>query len=143
MGLLDSLAGAAGQMMQNNGQNGHPLAEAVLQMLSNGSAQGGLEGLVQQFSQAGLGHIVQSWIGSGANLPISADQLQQVLGDSHLGSLAQQLGSSPSEISGQLAQVLPGLVDKLTPNGQLPQGGVQDALGALGGLGGLGSLFGR
>jgi len=141
--LLDSLAGAAGQMMQNNGQNGHPLVESVLQTLSNGSAQGGLEGLVQQFSQAGLGHIVQSWIGGGANLPVSADQLQQALGDSHLSELAQKLGTSPSEISGQLAQVLPGLVDKLTPNGQLPQGGVQDALGALGGLGALGSLFGR
>lgn len=143
MGLLDSLAGAAGQMMQNNGQNGHPLVESVLQMLSNGSAQGGLEGLVQQFSQAGLGHIVQSWIGGGANLPVSADQLQQALGDSHLNELAQKLGTSPSEISGQLAQVLPGLVDKLTPDGQMPQGGIQDALGALGGLGALGSLFGR
>ena len=74
---------------------------------------------------------------------VSADQLQQALGDSHLSELAQKLGTSPSEISGQLAQVLPGLVDKLTPNGQLPQGGVQDALGALGGLGALGSLFGR
>ncbi len=134
MGLLDSLAGTAGQMLQNDNGGNSPLIQAVLGMLNNGGAQGGLQGLVEQFSQAGLGNLVQSWIGTGANLPISADQLQQALGSSQIGALAQQLGTSPGEVSGQLAQVLPGLIDKLTPDGQLPQGGIQDALGALGGL---------
>lgn len=134
MGLLDSLAGAAGQMLQNDNGGNPQLIEAVLGMLNNGSAQGGLQGLIEQFSQAGLGNLMQSWIGTGANLPISADQLQQALGSANIGALAQQLGTSPGDVSGQLAQVLPGLVDKLTPDGQVPQGGIQDALGALGGL---------
>lgn len=133
MGLLDSLTGAAGQMMQNDGQ-GAPLVEAVMRMLNQGGAQGGLEGLVRQFTQSGLGDVVQSWIGTGANQPISADQVQQALGHGPLNELAQQVGGSSSDLARQLAQLLPGLVDKLTPDGQLPQGGLPDAIGALGGL---------
>jgi len=132
MGLLDSLTGAAGQMMQNDGQ-GAPLVEAVMRMLNQGGAQGGLEGLVRQFTQSGLGDVVQSWIGTGANQPISADQVQQALGHGPLNELAQQVGGSSSDLARQLAQFLPGLVDKLTPDGQIPQqDSLEKMLGSLG-----------
>jgi len=91
--------------------------------------QGGLSGLVQQFESAGLGGVIQSWIGSGQNLPISPDQIAQVLGaDGALGHLAQQLGIDPTAASTMLAQVLPQVVDHLTPNGQI---GEHNQLGSL------------
>jgi uncharacterized protein YidB (DUF937 family) len=97
-------------------------------MLGSG---GGLNTLVQQFEQAGLGHMIQSWIGTGPNPPISPAQLQQVLGSGQLQALATKLGLSPEAVTSQLSQVLPHLVDGLTPNGQLPQG---DLLGGAMGM---------
>ena len=134
MGLLDSLAGAAGQLLGQQQGNNSPLLQAALSMLNNGSAQGGLQGLVQQFTQAGLGQQIQSWIGNGANLPISADQVKQALGNAHLDSLAQASGLNTSDVATHLSSLLPGLIDKLTPNGQVPSGGVENALEALGGF---------
>lgn len=136
MGLLDMVGG----MLGGSGAAGDPkaqLLQAALSMLQGGGAQaGGLAGLVQQFESNGLGNIVQSWIGTGSNLPISAEQLQQVLGNGTLSSLAQQSGLSPDAVSGQLSELLPGVIDKLTPNGQLPEGGInlQSAMSMLGGL---------
>ena len=131
MGLLDSvlsgvLGGAGGQASASN-----PLIQLAGSLLSNNSAVGGLPGLVQQFEQAGLGNIVQSWIGSGQNLPVSAQQLTQVLGQGQLQQLAQAAGVDPNQVGGLLAQVLPHVVDHLTPNGQVPQGGIPAALGML------------
>lgn len=137
MGLLDSVVGALGAGPSGQGGGNAALLNAVVGMLSNGSAQGGLAGLVQQFEQAGLGHVIGSWISSGANLPVSAEQLGQVLGGSGaLAGLAGQTGLSHQELAGQLSQMLPGLVDQLTPQGQLPAGGLGD-LGSL-----LGSVLG-
>jgi uncharacterized protein YidB (DUF937 family) len=118
MGLLDSVVGAlaGGQSGGNN-----PLLDIVMQMLNN--QQGGLAGLVQSFQQGGLGDIVNSWVSTGQNLPISAEQLQSVLGSGQLQNIAAQLGISPEQASGSLADLLPRVVDQLTPNGQLPQGG--------------------
>jgi uncharacterized protein YidB (DUF937 family) len=122
MGLLDSLVGAlAGGGGNNN------LAASVLSMLGNG----GLQNLEKAFHQGGLGDIVKSWISTGQNLPVSAQQLQQVLGP-QIGQLAQQHGLSTEAVSSQLSQLLPGLVDKLTPQGQVPHAaGLEDAIGAL------------
>lgn len=134
MSLLESLAGMAGQVLkqQQGGTGGNGgLLEAAVAMLNNGSAQGGIEGLVRQLTQAGLGDQIQSWIGTGANLPVTGGDLQQALGHDQLDALARQFGGSGSEIAGQLAQVLPGLVDQLTPNGQIPTGGIDDALSSL------------
>jgi uncharacterized protein YidB (DUF937 family) len=103
---------------------------------SGGGLGGGLGGLVQQFEQAGMGDVIGSWIGTGQNLPISADQLGSVLGPDVLGQLAKQVGMSQGEVGGQLSELLPQLVDKLTPNGQLSD--VQDS-----GLGDLGSVLER
>ena len=119
MSFLDQALGALA-----GGQSGgnSALLQSVLQLVNN-PQNGGLEGLIQSFQQGGLGEIVNSWLSTGQNLPISAEQIQSVLGDSSLSGLAAQLGVSPEQASGSLADMLPQLIDQLTPNGQMPQGG--------------------
>ncbi|MBS1131600.1 MAG: Protein of unknown function bacterial [Proteobacteria bacterium] len=119
MGLLDSVVGALA-----GGQSGgeSPLLNIVMQMINNPQT-GGLGGLVQSFQQGGLGNIVNSWVSTGQNLPISAEQIQAVLGGGKLQEIAAQLGVSTEQASGGLADLLPQVVDKLTPNGQVPEGG--------------------
>ncbi len=120
MGLLDSVMGALGGAGGNS--VGNPMIEAGMQMLSNSGQGGGLAGLGQTFQQNGLGEQMASWVGTGQNLPISAEQLQAVLGGGQLGQIAGQLGVNESQAAGGLADMLPQVIDKLTPNGQLPQG---------------------
>lgn len=119
MGLLDSVVGAL-----SGGQSGadNPLLNVVMQLINNPQA-GGLGGLIQSFEQGGLGDVVKSWVSTGQNLPISAEQISAVLGGGKVQEIASQLGMSTSNVSGALAELLPQVVDKLTPNGQLPQGG--------------------
>ena len=119
MGLFDSVVGALA-----GGQSGgdSPLLNVVMQLINNPQT-GGLGGLVQSFQQGGLGNIVNSWVSTGQNLPISAEQIQAVLGGGKLQEIAAQLGVSTEQASGGLADLLPQLVDKLTPNGQVPEGG--------------------
>jgi uncharacterized protein YidB (DUF937 family) len=142
MGLLDQVIGAvAGGLGQGNagsalgGGGNTNLLNMVLGMLANNSEQGGLAGLVKQFQQGGLGDVMQSWVSTGQNLPISPEQLSQVFGGDALAKMGSQLGVSGGDLAGQLSQMLPEVVDKLTPNGQVPEGG-------LGGLGDLGNLLG-
>jgi uncharacterized protein YidB (DUF937 family) len=122
-GLGEKLAGSAGG---GGGEQG--LVTSILEMLSN--RQGGLSGLAGAFNHAGLGSIVSSWIGTGQNLPVSADQIQQVLGNDQIQAFAQKAGISTESAGGQLAQLLPGIVDKLTPGGQIPMGGDLMSIGA-------------
>lgn len=118
MGLFDQVAGAlAGN--QDSGSNA--LLETVMQLVNNPQT-GGLSGLVQSFQQGGLGELVNSWVSTGQNLPISAEQLQSVLGNPMLQGLAEKLGMSQAQISGGLAAILPQVVDQLTPAGEVPQG---------------------
>ena len=119
MSLLDQALGAfaGGQSGDNSA-----LLQTVMQLVNN-PQNGGLEGLIQSFQQGGLGEIVNSWVSTGQNLPISAEQIQSVLGGSSLSGLAAQLGVSPEQASGSLADMLPQLIDQMTPNGQMPQGG--------------------
>lgn len=135
MGLLDSVMGAvAGQMQQPQGGG---LGDVLGGLLANNSELGGLGGLVDRFHKNGMGDIVNSWIGHGANLPVSADQIASAFGSGTLGNIASQLGLDPNQVSGQLAQMLPGLIDKLTPHGAVPEGGLghaNDLAGLLGGL---------
>lgn len=120
MGLLDSVVGAlAGG--QGGGNSG--LMDVVMQLIN--SQPGGLGGLVQSFQQGGLGDIVNSWVSTGRNLPVSAEQLQSVLGGGQLQDIAAKLGVSPEQASGSLAELLPQVVDRLTPNGQIPEGGTE------------------
>jgi uncharacterized protein YidB (DUF937 family) len=134
MGLLDSVIGALGGT-QGSGQ-GDALQAVIAMLARGGQGGGGLDGLVQQFQQGGLGDLIASWVGTGQNLPVSASQLQDVLGSDVLSQFAQQLGLPPGEAAGQLSQILPQVVDKLTPNGQLSDIGNS-------GLGDLGSVLER
>jgi uncharacterized protein YidB (DUF937 family) len=116
MGLLDSLENQAlGTVL---GGSANPLASSLLQMIQN--QPGGLQGLVQSFHDKGMGGVVSSWVGSGPNSPISADQVHQVLGSDQVKELAAKAGVSPDVASNTIAQLLPGLVDRLTPNGSVP-----------------------
>jgi len=135
MGLLDSVIGALGQG-QGSGGGQAELLEAVIGMLAQGGSGqqgGGLGDLVSRFQQGGLGDVVGSWVSTGQNLPVSPDQLGGVLGDDMLAGLTRQTGMPAGDLLGQLSQMLPQVVDQLTPNGQLPQGGfdVASVLGQL------------
>lgn len=136
MGLLDSVIGALGGAQGGNGGGQGDALQAIIAMLAqgNGPGGGGLGGLMQQFQQGGLGDLVASWVGTGQNLPVSPGQLQDVLGSDMLSQFAQQLGLSQGQAADQLSQLLPQVVDKLTPNGQLPDAG---------GLGDLDSVLER
>jgi len=125
MGLLDQVVGAlaGGQSGGGNGQ----LIQTVLQLINNPQI-GGLAGLLKTLQQSGLGEAANSWVSTGQNMPVSADQIQSSLGDSLLPGLAAQLGMTPEQASGSLAQYLPQIIDQLTPNGQLPQQGQGDFL---------------
>lgn len=134
MGLFDSIAGQVlGSLGGASGQQGG-LMEVVSGLINNPQT-GGLQGLIQAFEQKGLGNVVASWVGTGQNLPISADQLQSVLGNEQVQAIAQRLGFSTQEIASHLSQLLPQAVDHVTPGGVVPQGdALQSALGMLGSL---------
>ena len=139
MGLLDSVIGALGQGQGQTGGGQGDLLGALSGLLAQSGGIGGLAGLVDKFHQGGLGDIVNSWVGTGQNLPISADQLTHVLGSGTIGQLAEQLGMGHGDVAAQLSQILPHVVDKLTPGGQVPAPAPD---GGLGGLGDLGNLLG-
>lgn len=121
MSLFDEIAGKVTSALGANVAHAGLVAH-VMDYL-NGPQSGGLQGLVAAFEQNGLGHIVQSWISNGANLPVSAAQIQSVFGRAQLQALAARIGISPDQLSQGLASVLPHLVDHLTPDGTLPPAG--------------------
>jgi uncharacterized protein YidB (DUF937 family) len=85
-----------------------------------GGLLGGLGGLLEKFQQNGQGSVVNSWIGSGQNQPVQPGQLGTILGPNIIKTLAQSSGLSEEELTKQLSQILPGVVDKLTPAGRIP-----------------------
>jgi len=125
MGLLDSLVGAASQALggAKATQGGPDWVGLIAGLVSQGSAQGGLAGVLQQLEAGGLGDQVRSWVGTGANLPVSGDRLGAALGGDIVSKLAGHAGVSGDEVSAQLSHWLPKIVDQLTPNGQLPDAG--------------------
>jgi uncharacterized protein YidB (DUF937 family) len=132
--MLEQLLKSALQGMAGNSSGSSPLLQIAAAMLNNGGQFGGLQGLIQQFQNAGLGGLIDSWISSGQNLPISPEQLTQVLGSGKLQQMAQQAGMDPQTVSAGLSQLLPQMIDKLTPHGQAPSGGLDDVIGMLGRL---------
>jgi uncharacterized protein YidB (DUF937 family) len=142
MSLLGDLAKQAlGSVLggQTQGGNTSPLLQIATSLLQQA---GGVDGLVAKFQQAGLGDKIASWIGTGHNLPITAEQVKEVLGG-HLNQVAQQTGQSTNEVAGGLAQILPGLIDHITPGGQVPDGAaVEKMLAGLIESGGLAKLLG-
>lgn len=124
MGFLDEMGKQLGGALSGTG-TGKP---DILQIVQSLMAQnGGLDGLLAKLKQGGLGDIVQSWLGNGQNLPVSAEQITQALGSPQIAAVAKQVGIDPQQVSSLLAQNLPGLVDKLSPNGAL-SGNPQDLL---------------
>ncbi|OQW37651.1 MAG: hypothetical protein A4E19_13335 [Nitrospira sp. SG-bin1] len=127
MGLMDQLGQAVGGML--GGQGGqHPLLQAVAGLLGKDSSIGGLVGLVQTFQKNGLGDIVNSWVSTGQNLPVTPSQIEQGLGGDVLSQLASKAGLSSGAASSQLAGLLPDLIDKLTPNGRVEAGGLDQLM---------------
>lgn len=115
MGLLDAILGNV--MSSPQGGQQRALIAVVLQMLQQ---SGGLQGLMRQMQQSGYGDQAQSWVGTGQNMPISPDVLSQILGQGRMQDIAQQLGMSNQDVAGQMAQALPDVVDRMTPQGRIP-----------------------
>jgi uncharacterized protein YidB (DUF937 family) len=136
MGLLDNILGSS----VPGGNLAKPLTIALLALLASGALHkqnpdpnppstppsggggllDGLGGLLKRFQQSGHGDVINSWIGSGQNQPISPNQLGSALGPQVIKILAQKTGLPEEQIKAQLSQILPGVVDKLTPQGRLP-----------------------
>jgi len=131
MDLMDSLKSTLGG--GENKQN--DILSGILGLLGG---QGGLKNLVSQFASKGLGNVINSWVGTGKNLPISGDQLQNVLGKDTISGLASKLGMDSHSLTGQLSNLLPQVVDKLTPEGKVPEGDIMSK-----GMDMLGGLFGN
>ncbi len=121
MGMLDGILGnvLGGSLGSGSGPQQNPLLQAALQLLQQ---NGGLEGVLGKFKQAGYGEQADSWVSTGHNMPISGDALSQVLGQGQLGQIAQQLGLSSGDAAGGLASLLPQVVDGMTPQGEVPAG---------------------
>ncbi|HEY3295635.1 MAG TPA: YidB family protein [bacterium] len=113
MSILDKLSEKAGDLFGAHGG----VAESVLGMIK--SKAGGLGDLVEQFKSKGLGETVSSWVGTGENKPISPAQVTQALGKDQVEGIATKLGISTDEAAAKLSEVLPKVVDKLTPTGSV------------------------
>ena len=120
MGLFDEVLSMAGVGSGSQQQDQHATALTAIMNYVNSPQVGGIAGLQKMFQQGGLGSVMSSWIGSGQNSPVSADQLQNVLHSGALQEAAQKCGIDPTQLTGMMSTLLPHLVDKLTPNGQIP-----------------------
>ncbi len=123
MGLLDDVLGMAGMGGASAQPQQHAGALSEILNYINSPQVGGISGLQQMFQQKGLGGVISSWISTGQNLPISAEQLQNVLHGSALQNIAAKTGMDSGQVTSILAQMLPNVIDKLTPNGQVPDSG--------------------
>ncbi len=125
MGFLDNVVNGLGQ----------DAAGGLGDLLKS---QGGVGGLAEKFGQAGLGDVVGSWVGSGANASVTAEQIAAVIGHGPLADIAAKMGVSPQQAGETLAGLLPEAIDRLTPGGQID--GADDLLAKL--PGGLGDMIG-
>jgi uncharacterized protein YidB (DUF937 family) len=132
MGLLDALLSGMTNPAAGSGQQGiNPLLQIALQLLAGQGQGGGLSSLINEFQRAGYGQQMDSWVSTGQNLPISPEQLMEVFGQGRMQQMAADSGMEASQLSGGLADVLPQLIDRLTPTGQVPASGIDDALAEL------------
>jgi uncharacterized protein YidB (DUF937 family) len=118
MSILDSIVGAVQQHSDVNQEQHSNLVQSALQMFGN---HAGLSGLMNSAESQGLGHLVQSWVSTGPNQPIAPQQLESILGQDRISQLASRAGVPPAIASAALSRILPMVVDKLTPQGKLPQ----------------------
>ena len=122
MGLLDQILGSVreGDRADVTPGQASGLVQAVLAMLSD-PRSGGLDGLLRQLNQSGLGDVVSSWVGTGQNQAISPDALTRALGRDRLSQISQDANVPTGQAPSLLAQLLPVLIDRLTPQGRVPE----------------------
>jgi uncharacterized protein YidB (DUF937 family) len=131
MGLFDDVVSIIGNKLGGGDGQQKSLIEQAMAMINNPEI-GGLPGLVEKFQKNGLGEVVSSWIGTGTNQPVSPDQINNALGTESITEIAGKVGVSRNQISEGLASILPQLIDKLTPDGKLPEGSMlEKSLSAL------------
>ena len=116
MDILNTIQSALG-----GGNKKDDLMSTVMGLLGG---QGGLQNLIGQFTSKGLGDVVGSWVSTGKNMPVSGDQLQNVLGKDTISNLASKLGMDNGALTSRLSNLLPDVVDKLTPDGKVPDGDI-------------------
>ena len=116
MGLFDSVAGA---VLGKLGGSQGGMAQVAMEMFNQ---NGGLSGVLDKFKQGGLAEQAASWVGKGENMPISAEQISSVLGNGAIADMAAKFGISPETLSAQIAEHLPTVVDKMTPDGEVSEG---------------------
>ncbi len=139
MGIFDSIVGALTGKSDSAGKT-DPLVGALGALFEQ---SGGVQGLMDKFSQGGMGEVFSSWVGTGENQGLDASQLKSVLGSERLQELASKIGIDPDTAAGVLAAKLPGIIDKLTPSGEVdssaqsPQGLAAMLPSLLQGLGGF------
>jgi uncharacterized protein YidB (DUF937 family) len=109
-----ALRGVAGQLDSQE-------LPVILSQVLGRTDLGSIGGLLQQLQQSGLGAQVASWLGNGANMPITVDQLKNALGDQQVQQLARSLGLPVDQVLAQLSQHLPGAIDHMSPNGTLEE----------------------
>jgi len=128
-GLMKNIIqGVMSSFLSGRGGSQAALVNAVISAITqNGGAGQGLGQIVSQFEQNGLGDIMKTWVGTGQNAPVNAQQIQQGLGNGMLQQIAKAAGMNPDQASGMLAKVLPNLIDQLTPNGTIDN----QAMGSL------------
>ncbi|MGL4398485.1 MAG: YidB family protein [Luteolibacter sp.] len=129
MALLDTILAAI--TGKSGSADANPLGAALGSLLAQ---NGGIQGLMTKFSQGGLGEVFSSWVGTGENKAISAEQIRGLLDSQQLQGLASSLGLDASQASGFLADYLPKIVDKLTPSGQVDADADADASEGLAAL---------
>jgi len=122
MGILDNIVNKA-EELTGIGTGKSKILGAMSGLLGSGQT-GGLTGLVEKFKQNGLGNVVSSWIGHGQNETVTGDQIKQVLGADKIKEFAEKSGLPVEEAPNKIAEILPGVVDKLTPEGKIPEGDI-------------------
>ena len=130
MDILNTVKSALG-----GGDKQNDLMSSVMGLLGG---QGGLNNLISQFGAKGLGDVIGSWVGTGKNLPVSPEQIHSALGPDTVKDIASKLGIDSTVLTSQLSNLLPDVVDKLTPDGKVPEGDLMSK-----GMEMLGGLFGK
>ncbi len=129
MGFLNDMMKAVGSQLGGTSQGG--MMEQVLGLINNPET-GGLGGLIDKFKNKGLGDAISSWISTGENQPVSGEQITNTLGTDTIQKIAEKLGIPDTEVSSNLAALIPQVIDKLTPDGTVPEGGLlEQGLGML------------
>lgn len=120
MSILDNLMNKAHDLTGTKDKT--DIVDAITEMLAG--SKDGFTGIVDKFKQNGLGNTISSWIGTGENKTITGDQVKQVFGTDKIKELADKTGLSTDDAAKKVAEVLPGMLDKLTPDGKVPEGNI-------------------